>query len=46
LMISSECMLKCLPAGPSLPTTRLLCKPFSHQTFMNTVTALLTANRG
>lgn len=44
LMISGDCARERLPASPGLPVTSLLCKPFSHHTFMNTVTALLTEN--
>ena len=44
LMISGDCARERLPASPGMPTTCLLCKPFSHHTFVNTVTTLLTAN--
>lgn len=44
LMISGDCARERLPASSGLPATCLLCKPFSHHTFMNTVTALLTEN--
>lgn len=44
LMISGDCARERLPASPGLPATCLLCKPFSHHTFMNTVTALLAEN--
>ncbi len=44
LMISGDCARERLPAGPGLPATCLLHKPFSQHTFMNTVTALLMGN--
>jgi DNA-binding response OmpR family regulator len=44
LMISGDCARESLPAGPGLPATSLLCKPFSHHAFMNTVTTLLRGN--
>jgi DNA-binding response OmpR family regulator len=42
LIISSECRRQYLPVGSNLPATHLLRKPFSHDTFMDNVTVLLT----
>ena len=44
LIISGDCARDRLPAGPGLPATYLLCKPFSQHAFMNMVTALLREN--
>ena len=41
LIISSEFTAEYLPAGPGLPMTQLLRKPFAHDAFIAEVSALL-----
>ena len=46
LIISSEFTMEYLPAGPGLPMTQLLRKPFAHDAFIAEVSTLLADRSG